>query len=113
MSSTPEGKFKDTIKYRLDKLKAAYRTHSAPAPLYFKFNAGSAYGGATSLDLEGCVRGRYFAAEIKRPDGGKKKLTARQIATMDEVRDSGGAVFLIDSIESRDQFLAWLEEQLR
>lgn len=53
--------------------------------------------GSPCLDCHGCFKGIYFAIETKRPS---KKPTARQQITMDEIKQAGGIVLIIDSMET-------------
>jgi hypothetical protein len=64
--------------------------------------------GEPCLDCHGCYRGIYFAIETKKPGG---KLTARQKITIDKIREAGGLVYVIDSKEQADGFLADLVEK--
>lgn len=63
--------------------------------------------GAPALDYHVCHRGFYCAIEAKSPQG---VPTPRQIRSMREVRDAGGAVFLINSADHPDfsQLVGWL-----
>lgn len=106
--STPEAKFKLRIKRRLDAIRHRHvDNRDDSGALYYTFAGGSAYGGATGIDLTGCIKGRYFAVEIKRPDG-QGKLTTRQKITLDEVTAAGGFAMVVDSEESLERFLQWV-----
>jgi hypothetical protein len=52
--------------------------------------------GAPCLDCHGCFDGLYFGIETKAPG---KLPTARQQATIRQIRDAGGLTFVIDSLE--------------
>ena len=78
---TPEGKVKEDIKKMLRKYDAYW------------FMPVSNGMGAPSLDFLVCVRGMYVGIEAKAPG---KKATARQVMTMDSIRDSGGYAFVCD-----------------
>lgn len=81
--TTPEGRVKKLVKKVLD----AYGTdiyRFMPVPMGF---------GATTLDFLGCYKGRFFAIETKKPHA---LPTIRQQQVIDEIRASGGRVFVID-----------------
>lgn len=63
--------------------------------------------GAPALDYHVCHRGIYAAIETKAPGG---RPTPRQIRTMRDIANAGGAVFLIDSDYGTDmaQLQGWL-----
>ena len=52
--------------------------------------------GAATLDVLGCYHSWFFGVECKRPGG---KLTQRQKFTIEEMREAGAIVFVIDNIE--------------
>ena len=89
---TPEGKIKAAIKKRLNFIKAYY---------FFPVQMGM---GSATLDCLGCWRGRFFGIEAKAPG---KKPTARQLVTMEQIRQAGGTVYVIDNIEDAEKLFAW------
>lgn len=80
---TPEGKIKKRVSNYLRRLDTIWYTMPVP----------SGYGMST-LDYIGSYRGRFFAIETKAPG---KKPTPRQEITMEDMRNAGATVFLIDS----------------
>lgn len=79
--TTPEGKVKE-------KVKRVLKAHDA----YYHMPVQNGMGSPT-LDFVGCHFGRYFAIETKAPG---KKPTPRQELTIDQIRQAGGKVFVID-----------------
>lgn len=79
--ATPEGKVKE-------KVKRVLKAHDA----YYHMPVQNGMGSPT-LDFVGCHVGRYFAIETKAPG---KKPTPRQELTIDQIRQAGGKVFVID-----------------
>lgn len=91
---TPEGKVKAKVKRLLDKYKARYEFWPVP------------YGyGASTLDCLICYRGQFIAVETKAPG---KKPTDRQKMIIENIRQAGGAAFVVDG----DDGLAELENHL-
>ncbi len=82
LSNTPEGKVKRQIRNILKKSDACY---------YF-MPVQTGYGSPT-LDYLGSSRGRAFAIEAKAPG---KKTTVRQKAIINEMKQAGMKVFVID-----------------
>jgi hypothetical protein len=56
--------------------------------------------GEPTLDCIGCYQGSYFAIETKAPG---KQPTPRQRLTIEKIRQAGGTVFVIDSIEAASE----------
>jgi hypothetical protein len=108
---TPEAKFKARIKRKLDKIRDDNRMPDGRSLLYYTFAGGSPFGGATGVDLTGCVAGRYFAVEIKRPDG-EGRLTTRQKVTLAEVEAAGGYAMVVDSEASFGDFVSWVQRNV-
>jgi hypothetical protein len=98
--STPESKVKD----KLHKFLKAYRDKGAKVKWAFK--AGTMYG-SDEVDLVMCLYGQYVAVELKRLDG-KGVLTLRQKVFLSDVLEAGGVAVVIDSQESYDGFVKWL-----
>jgi hypothetical protein len=101
--STPESKVKDKLK----KFLIAYKARGAKVSWSFK--AGSMYG-ADELDLTLCLYGQYVEVELKRLDG-KGTLTLRQKMRIANILEAGGMALVIDSQESYDGFVNWLNVQ--
>jgi|SRR5215472_334312 len=95
MAITPEGKIKTRVKLLLCSYTGCY----------YGMPVQGGYG-AVMLDFYGCFRGRFFAIETKAKG---KKPTARQQKLMDEIREAGGAVFLIDGNEGITELKSWME----
>lgn len=98
--STPESK----VKEKLVRFLKAYRDKGAKVKWAFK--AGTMYG-SDEVDLVMCLYGQYVAVELKRLDG-KGVLTLRQKAFLHDVLEAGGVAVVIDSQESYDGFVKWL-----
>ena len=94
MASTPEGRVKRKVSSFLLSLDNCH--YYMPVP--------GGYGVPT-LDYIGCYLGRYFAVEAKAPG---KKPTDRQKKTIEEMRQAGGKVFVIDG--DLAELTAWIEE---
>lgn len=77
---TPENKVKAKVKALLKEFSC-----------YQFWPVQTGYGAAT-LDCIGCHKGRYFSIETKAPG---KKLTPRQVLTIEEMRAAGGVIFVI------------------
>jgi hypothetical protein len=86
-----EKTIKAAVKRRLDQI-GAY--HHWPVQMGF---------GAACLDCHACYKGIYIAIETKAPG---KKLTARQLVTINQIRAAGGLVLVIDSLEQTYVLLA-------
>lgn len=85
---------KAKVKRLLDKYKARYEFWPVP------------YGyGASTLDCLICYRGQFIAVETKAPG---KKPTDRQKMIIENIRQAGGAAFVVDG----DDGLAELENHL-
>lgn len=97
MANTPEGKVKQKVRGILDQYPRMY--YYMPVPMGF---------GRPSLDFIGCYNGLGFAIETK--DEGKKP-TARQAATIYEMKAAGAAVFVISGTVdlAYADLIGWLE----
>lgn len=62
---------------------------------------GSAYASGFA-DLIGCLRGRFFAIEVKRPG---EEPTALQLQELDNIRKAGGAAVWADTLEQVQAFV--------
>lgn len=82
MAQTPEGRVKQKVSALLRSVPNIY--YFMPVP--------SGYGEST-LDYLGCLNGKFFAIETKKPGG---KPTDRQKQIISAILRSGGAVFVID-----------------
>lgn len=99
--STPETKAKKRTKDVLAEVCAARGLHYR-----IDWHAGTSF--AITLDGTGTVAGHPVAIELKRFDG-KGKLTARQRMNLQEFRDAGASVFVIECEKSLQIFRRWLE----
>jgi len=50
--------------------------------------------GTAAVDVIGCFEGNFFAIETKAPG---KRATDRQIFCLDNIREAGGRIFVIDT----------------
>lgn len=97
---TPEGRVKAAIK----KIIAAYHPH-----VYSHWPVQNGMG-APTLDCIGCVGGRYFAIEAKKPGA---KPTERQEQTISQMIAAGARVFVIDGRPSQmHEFDTWLHKNV-
>lgn len=62
--------------------------------------------GTPTLDCFGCYYGMFFAVETKAPG---KKPTPRQNLVIEQMREAGGAVFVIDGDEGVTRLKDWLD----
>lgn len=53
-------------------------------------------------DVLGCLKGRFFALEVKKPTGRLSKIQAYQLK---KVRDAGGIAARVDSLEDAKKVL--------
>ena len=93
---TPEGKVKKKIKLLLD---------SYSGRIYYYMPVPSGYGRRT-VDYLGCAKGIFFAIEAKKPGG---KPTALQEGTLEDIRRTGGMVFVVDGDEGVAALKRWLD----
>jgi hypothetical protein len=97
MSTTPEGKVKQEVKKILN---------SFGTKLY-QFWPVQMGMGTSTLECIGSYFGCTFAIETKAPGG---KPTARQEAIIEQMRDAGIMVFVIDGTgNSLDELRCWLQ----
>lgn len=93
---TPEGKIKKAVKELLK---------SYGPELWFHMPVLTGYGTPT-LDFIGCHRGQFFAVEAKAPGG---HVTLRQQMTIDDMREAGAHVMVIDDATGIAGLKAWLD----
>ncbi len=93
MANTPEGKVKALIKQLL---KTANAYYEMPVP--------GGYG-VSGLDFVVCYNGFFLAIEAKAPG---KKPTARQLRTINSIREAGGVALVVDGKESLKAVAQWL-----
>lgn len=93
---TPEGK----VKARINDLLASYE-----AGVYRHMPVPAGYGKPT-IDYLCCHKGAFFGIEAKAPG---EEPTTRQWATIEEITDAGGIVFVIDGVNGGFELLEkWL-----
>ncbi len=98
---TPEGKVKAMVKARISSLSERHPDR----PFYSWWPVTNGMG-APGLDCIGCVNGRMFAIETKAPGG---KVTPRQELTIEDMRKSGGVVFVVSAEDDMIAFELWAE----
>jgi hypothetical protein len=81
-------------------VKEAVKRHLKDMGAYQHWPVQSGFG-APCLDCHGCYKGFYFAVETKRPG---KKPTAQQEFTIQQIKDAGGLVYVVDSLEQARAF---------
>lgn len=97
---TPEGRVKNKIKKILDKYKSNTYVYM-PVPGGF---------GKPGLDFHCAISGNAFNIEAKVPG---KKPTPRQEQTIQEMRQGGVTVFVIDGAQDQlDALDAWLADAM-
>lgn len=96
--TTPEARVKD----KLRKLTQSY------SGLYLYWPVPTGYG-ATTLDVLGCYRGRFFSVETKAEG---KKPTLRQQGELERIAGAMGKTFVIAGVNSPvfDDLRCWLDE---
>lgn len=82
MVATPEGRVKAKVSALLKATETYYRM-----PVVTGF-------GNTTIDYEGCSKGRFFGIETKAP--GIDTPTDKQRAVMDAIERAGGRTFFIN-----------------
>ena len=63
---------------------------------------GGMYGTAGIPDIIACIKGRFYAFEVKTPVG---KTTALQDATIRKIRKCGGQAFVVRSVDEVKEIL--------
>jgi hypothetical protein len=97
MSTTPEGKVKREVKDILHRFE----------PKLYQFWPVQMGMGTSTLDCIGSYCGFAFAIETKAPGG---KPTARQETVIEQMREAGVMVFVIDGTgNSLDELRCWLQ----
>ena len=92
---TPEGRVKERVKKVL-------RTFG----VYWHCPVQNGMG-APSLDFVCCVKGRFFAIETK---AGDKKPSARQETTIEEMKNAGAVVFVVNDVTGTGELETWLKQ---
>lgn len=82
MAATPESKVKKRVKKVLDEMQ-----------VYYFMPVTSGYGNSGVPDVVACIKGKFFGIECK---AGNNKPTALQDKHMHNIRESGGAAFVVD-----------------
>lgn len=73
--------------------------------MFFNMPVPAGYG-TPLLDFIGCYHGYFFAIETKAPG---KKPTPRQSLTIEQMREAGGTVFVIDNVDGTGELEEWLD----
>lgn len=94
---TPEGKVKKELVGGLSKL--------SETPYYF-FPATGGYGRSGVPDIVGCIRGKFFAIEVKVAG---KVPTALQARELELIRSAEGLAFVCAGVEDIPKILNALE----
>lgn len=94
MAQTPEGRVKSRVTRLLKKYGAYYHM-----PVQSGF-------GAPALDYHVCYKGHYVGIETKAP--GNHHPTKRQQTIIDQIREAGGTVFIINGTEGLMELEEWL-----
>jgi hypothetical protein len=102
MTKPPEAQFKKHIKKMVQLALIGRQLHSK-----LVWSAGSAFGGADTLDLTGVIAGHPVAIEVKRPDG-KGQLTTRQKLCLREFHDAGAFAMVIEDDVTLQFFIDWI-----
>ncbi len=71
---------------------------------YANKNHGSPFQRMGRPDIEGCLRGRFFAFEVKLP-GKKRALTRLQLQALIEIREAGGFAEVVESVQDVEDLL--------
>jgi hypothetical protein len=97
MAATPEGRVKRRVRRLLDRYEGLYQFWPVQSGL-----------GATTLDVLGCYRGRFFAVETKAAG---KALTPRQETTAAQMVAADAKVFVVVGEDSPVLFemKTWLD----
>lgn len=82
-----------------EKIKRYLKT--VPDCFFWKEHGGQ-YGTAGIPDIIACIRGRFFAFEIKTPKG---KVTKLQEATIRKINEAGGTAVVVRSAEDVKRIL--------
>lgn len=96
--TTPEARTKNKLRLLLSRYDGLYAFW--PVPMGY---------GATTLDVLGCYRGRFFSVESKA-DG--KKPTLRQQVVIEQIEYAMGKTFVIIGVHSPvfDELAQWLDQ---
>lgn len=74
------------------------RRHGA----YTNKNHGSPFQRIGRPDIEGCLRGRFFAFEVKQPGQGHT-LTPLQTRALEEIKAAGGLAGTVTSVDEAER----------
>lgn len=99
---TPEGRVKKSVKEVLAEFEGS---------IYYAMLVPAGYGN-TTLDFIGCIGGKFFAIETKKPGAAPSKWQEQIMALMVLGR---GKVFVIDGtgkFDTTQDLRCWLAEQL-
>lgn len=89
---TPEGRVKEYVKRRMQERW----------PTSYRFMPVQNGMGAPGLDFFYCVNGYFLTIETKAPG---KKPTPRQLVTAGDITKAGGVVWVVDSVETLEEYI--------
>lgn len=91
MAQGPEKRIENQIKRYLDSIGAWHiKTH------------GSMFSKAGTPDIIACVKGKFVAIEVKRPEGGK--ISELQKYHINAISEAGGLAFVSRSLEETKRY---------
>lgn len=75
---------------------------------YVNKNHGSPFQRMGRPDIEGCLRGRFFAFEVKLPGKSRKKRTGSSLQerALREIRTAGGCAAVVERVDEVDSLLS-------
>ncbi|WP_018934617.1 VRR-NUC domain-containing protein [Gracilibacillus lacisalsi] len=92
MAQGPEKRIENKIKRYLDSIGAWHiKTH------------GSMFSKAGTPDIIACVKGKFVAIEVKRPEGGR--VSELQRFHIEAINKAGGYAFVSRSVEETQRYL--------
>lgn len=90
---TPEGRVKQAIKNCLNQLN-----------IWYFMPAANGFGKVGVPDFICCFDGKFFAIEAKAP-GKRNNTTPNQNMRIQEIKNAGGWVIVVDDITQLEEFL--------
>lgn len=63
---------------------------------------GSSYQTSGEPDVVGCYQGKFYAFELKRPDG-KGVVSARQRLKLSKIMQEGGVAMVVDNMKQLEE----------
>lgn len=109
--ATPEGKVKDQVKALLAEYKIYPASKAGAVPTdvqgWYYMPSATQFGVKGIPDFLGHYKGVFWGVETKAPG---KKPTGFQALQIGAIDVSGGAVFVVDGVESLEIFKKWITE---